>query len=206
MNHITTKERIIYEALNLFSERGYEAVSMIQIADSVGIKAPSLYNHYKSKRDIFNGILTEMENRYKSQVFSMQMNGINPEQDIELFHNISEDQLVEMGIGLFLYFLHDPYMSKFRKLLTMGQYQDPKLASLYADQYVDAPLTYQGQMFHLLTQIGVLKTENPQIMALHFYAPMYLLLISCESHPEKEEEILEMAKEHIKQFNRLYSK
>ena len=46
----TTKQRILSEALKLFASKGYEAVSVAQIAGAVGIKAPSLYKHYDSKR------------------------------------------------------------------------------------------------------------------------------------------------------------
>ena len=38
-----TKHKILLEALRLFSKRGYDAVSVEQIASAVGIKAPSLY-------------------------------------------------------------------------------------------------------------------------------------------------------------------
>ena len=43
MKSRNTKERILLEALKLFSNEGYEAVSVEQIAAAVGIKAPSLY-------------------------------------------------------------------------------------------------------------------------------------------------------------------
>ena len=56
----TTKQKILTEALKLFSQNGYEAVSVEQIANAVGIKAPSLYKHYKGKRDIFDHILEHM--------------------------------------------------------------------------------------------------------------------------------------------------
>ncbi len=41
--NVTTKERILNEALTLFAENGYDGTSMEQIATKVGIKAPSLY-------------------------------------------------------------------------------------------------------------------------------------------------------------------
>ena len=59
----TTKQRILTEAIKLFAKEGYEAVSVDQIAQAVGIKAPSLYKHYKNKRDIFDSILQVMEQR-----------------------------------------------------------------------------------------------------------------------------------------------
>ena len=50
MDTENTRQRILTEALSLFSKKGYEAVSVEQIAKAVGIKAPSLYKHYKSKQ------------------------------------------------------------------------------------------------------------------------------------------------------------
>ena len=60
MEQQDTKRRILTEELKLFSTNGYEAVSVEQIARAVGIKAPSLYKHYKSKRDIFDNIIVSM--------------------------------------------------------------------------------------------------------------------------------------------------
>lgn len=204
MDQLPTKKRIIREALNLFAEKGYEAVSVAQIAAAVGIKAPSLYKHYKSKQDIFNAILSEMSERYEKQAAAMQMNGTEPEQDIELFRSISEEKLIEMGKGLFLYFLHDEYIAKFRKLLAMEQYHNRELADQYVKQYIDAPLAYQGTALALLIGREALLQKDPRTMALQFYGPMFLLLTLCDCHPEREEEALQMIEQHIKQFNDLY--
>ena len=54
---MNTKKRILDEALTLFSEKGYASVFVADIAKAVGIKAPSLYKHYKSKQDIFRTCL-----------------------------------------------------------------------------------------------------------------------------------------------------
>ena len=47
---MSTKERIVEEALTLFSSRGYQGTSVKNIADAVGIKDSSLYKHFKAKR------------------------------------------------------------------------------------------------------------------------------------------------------------
>lgn len=203
---MTTKEKILKEALNLFAEKGYNAVYVGEIADAVGIKAPSLYKHYKSKQDIFNAILEEMKNRYDQQALGLNMNGNNAEADTNLFSEVSEDKLVQMGLGLFSYFLHDEYASKFRKMLTVEQFWNPELSQLYQKQYVDDPLSYQGAMFSLLSANDFMIGENSDIMALHFYAPIYMLLTVCDRQPEREAEILQQIERHIRQFNRLYVK
>ena len=68
-----TKKKILDISLDLFSKYGYAQVSMEQIADAVGIKAPSVYKHYKGKQDIFDSIFALMDERYRQQTEKMQM-------------------------------------------------------------------------------------------------------------------------------------
>lgn len=201
---MSTKERILQEAITLFSVKGYDAVSVGQIAEAVGIKAPSLYKHYKSKRDIFQAILDEMQKRYEEQAAALQMDGNDGMADADIFNAVSEDRLVEMGKELFLYFLHDEYACKFRKMLTVEQFHNKKLCSIFTKQYIDEPLAYQSVMFRMLSRAGTLRQENPDIMALHFYAPIYLLLTLCDRQPEREEKVLGELERHIRQFSRIY--
>lgn len=199
-----TKKKILDVALTLFSEKGYGNVYVGQIAEGVGIKAPSLYKHYKSKQDIFDAILQEMKERYDKQAAELNMNGNDVEKDGVMFGNISEDELVKMGVGLFLHFLHDEYECKFRKMLTIEQFNNRELALLYSKQYFDCPLLYQTGLFEMITGAGKLQSDNPSIMALQFYAPIYTLLTLCDRQPEREAEALNLLGQHIKQFNHIY--
>lgn len=52
LREVSTAERIMETALDLFAESNYEATSMREIANAVGVKPASLYNHYSSKEDI----------------------------------------------------------------------------------------------------------------------------------------------------------
>ena len=201
-----TKQRILDEALTLFSERGYANVFVGDIADRVGIKAPSLYKHYKSKKAIFDAIIDEMNRRFAEQAKAMQINGTDAAQDAGIYENLSEDRLLKLGREFFLYYLHDDYNRKFRKMLTIEQFHDKELAKAYSKLYVDDPLAYQGMLFGFLTAAGFLKTDNVEIMTLHFYAPIYYLLTICDREPEREEEMLKKLDEHIRQFDRLYGR
>lgn len=203
---MNTKQRIMKAALTLFSEKGYHAVYVGDIAEAVGIKAPSLYKHYKSKQDIFNAILEEMKSSYEEQAFKFSMNGNDAVQDASLFAAVSEDTFVQMGIGLFQFFLHDEYASMFRKMLTVEQFHDKELSHLYSKQYVDDPLSYQSSIFTLIAADNVFRNAKPDIMALHFYAPIYMLLTVCDRQPEREKEALQLIEEHIKQFHSIYGR
>ncbi len=203
---MNTKKRILDAALTLFSEKGYTNVFVAEIAEAVGIKAPSLYKHYKSKQDIFNAILDELKNSYDNQAAMLNIDGSSAALDSMVFSAASEDGLVEMGINLFRFFLHDGYTQKFRKMLTIEQFCNPELAQLFSKQYIDDSLKYQSAMFAILCEKGVLKGDNPQIMALQFHAPIYMLLTMCDREPHREAELTELLEQHIRQFRRLYSK
>ena len=200
-----TKKKIVDEALTLFSERGYANVFVADIAERVGIKAPSLYKHYKSKQAIFDAIIEEMNRRFLEEAGALNINGADASADAEVYKHISEEQLIAIGSGLFMYFLHDDYTRRFRKMLTIEQFHDRKLADVYMKQYVDDPLTYQGMLFGLMVTSGVLQTDNVDIMTLHFYAPIYMLMTICDREPEREAEAIKTLEAHIRQFNRLYS-
>ena len=54
---MTRQDKIIKTASALFSERGYSAVSMRDLAEAIGIKAASIYNHVSSKQEILSLII-----------------------------------------------------------------------------------------------------------------------------------------------------
>ena len=62
-----TKQRILEKSLELFSAKGYDAVSVGEIAKAVGIKAPSLYNHFPSKQAIFDAIVESTAAHYEKR-------------------------------------------------------------------------------------------------------------------------------------------
>ena len=56
-----TRELIMATALELFSKKGYAAVSMRDISGAVGIRPSSLYYHFKSKQDIFDAVVQKAD-------------------------------------------------------------------------------------------------------------------------------------------------
>lgn len=201
-----TKQRILDEALTLFSEKGYANVFVGDIAERVGIKAPSLYKHYKNKRAIFDAIIDRMNAQFAEQAKAMNINGTDAAADSEIYKNMSEDHLLELGRQFFLYYLHDDYNKRFRKMLTIEQFSNSELADIYSKLYVDDPLSYQNMLLGMVAAAGLLNTDNVEIMTLHFYAPIYFLLTLCDRDPSREPQALKTLDEHIKQFNKLYGR
>ncbi len=201
-----TKQRILDEALTLFSEKGYANVFVGEIAEKVGIKAPSLYKHYKSKRAIFDAIIDVMNSRFEEQAKALNINGTDATVDSKIYQDMSEDNLLVLGRQLFLYYLHDDYNKRFRKMLTIEQFNNKELADIYTKLYVDDPLSYQSMLLGMVAQAGMLHTDNVEIMTLHFYAPIYYLLTICDRDPSREPKALETLDAHIRQFDRLYGR
>ena len=201
-----TKKKILDEALTLFSEKGYANVYVNDIAEKVGIKAPSLYKHYKNKQAIFDAIIDEMNQRFAEQAQSLSIDGADPTADAETYKTMDEDHLVQLGSNLFMYYLHDSYTKRFRKMLTLEQFKDKELAKVYSTQYYDMPMTYQGMLLGLLVAQGLLVADDVPIMTLHFYAPIYMLLTVCDREPEREQEALVLIEKHIRQFDKVYGR
>ena len=199
-----TKSRILDEALTLFSGKGYANVYVGEIAERVGIKAPSLYKHFRSKQAIFDAIIEEMKHRFLEEAKALRIRGNDAAADAGIYRSLSEEQLIRLGTDMFLYQLHDDYAKRFRKMLTIEQFRDPALGAAYTKQYIDDPLSYEGMLLGIMAEQGVLKTENAEIVTRHFYAPFYMLLTLCDREPDREADAVRILEEHIRQFNKLY--
>ena len=200
-----TKQRILLEALRLFSKRGYDAISVEQIASAVGIKAPSLYKHYKSKKDIFDSIFEDTAKRYEEFIQTISIPVTDSKQDIVVFENITAEDLVQKVKSLIKYSLHDENISKFRKMMTIEQFRSPELSKLYSDRYVNQIQNYHTDLFTKMIEAGVLKKEDPCILAMVYDAPILVMLSECDRHPEKEEECIKKLEDHVRLFYRTYS-
>lgn len=197
-----TKDLILHTALRLFSKRGYDGVSMRDLAAEVGIKAASIYNHFSSKEDIFNSLLLEMQNRYEQTVNKINVpNGTSKEAAMQ-YVDISEEQLQKIAGGLFQYFAKDEFAAPFRKMITAEQYRNSAAGGVFREMFINGALEYQTDLFHALIEQGTFIEADPEIIALHFYSPIFLLL---ESYDEtQEQKIMETLRKHVSQFSRLY--
>ena len=173
MKNETTKQRILTEAVKLFSKEGYEAVSVDQIAKAVGIKAPSLYKHYKSKRDIFDSVLRIMERRDGERATACSLPEGTAEAMPEAYERSSIEDLITFSKQQFRYWTEDTFASSFRKMLTVEQYRSVEMNGLHQQYLGTGPLNYVADLL------------GSQTEALAFYGPMYLLYSVCDDTDDK---------------------
>lgn len=199
---MSTKERILNEALRLFSEKGYSDVYVGEIAEAVGIKAPSLYKHYKGKKEIFESCVE----KFYERMTQMRNDLLLPDTpSSRTSYEVADlNQIIEFAIGLFMFYWKDEVASRFRKMLMMERYRYQELNKIYEDLFVYGAVKYEESIFSSLITAGVIKKENPHIVALRFYTPIYYLLQKYDMHPEKEEEVKKELVSMVTEFCETY--
>lgn len=200
-----TRDRILDASLDLFSVNGFDGVSVKQIADQVGIKDSSLYKHFRSKQEILDTLLKEMNKRFEQTVAFYHL----PQGEIEkIAKEYGSKDLVwlkKATEAIFLFFLQDPKASKFRKLLMIEQYKNNDAAVTFRNWFTDDAIAFQTRLFTEMIHQGYFREGPPHIIALQFYAPFYLLLCQYDTMPGKENEALGLLMEHIEQFSATYA-
>ena len=171
---MTTKERIADEALTLFSTKGYKGTSVKNIAAAVGIRDSSLYKHFRSKKDIFDTIVKEMQNR---------MSGLS----------------FQVGLPL-----GQDRVSRFWKMAMMEQYHSPEIYAVYHRIFIEESITYQTNLFREMIRQGYFYSADPEVMATSFYSPIFFLLVKYMGEPEEEDAALTLLDKQVTEFYRIY--
>ena len=198
-----TKREILNAALDLFSVHGYEATSTAQIADAVGIRKASLYSHFSSKQEILDELIKVTLDGYNKHSVFAKADWSN-RTFTKNISDITPDTALQMVLGHVNYILHDPQISKSRRMLTIEQFQNTTLKALQTKQnYTDVMRYFTGLMSFLIER-GKLKNNNPEIMAAQFCLPISVWINLCDREPERENEITGLIERHIRLFFNLY--
>lgn len=203
MKQEDTKQKILDKALELFSTQGYDSVSVGELAKAVGIKAPSLYNHFPSKQAIFDAIVESTAEQYEADTDQIDIHVQDVQKDIPIFTEITADALFEKVWQIFEYSLHNETISRFRRMMTIEQFRSPELAALYSRRYVERVLDYHAGIFRALIAAGEITAENPDTLAMMYVSPVLTLIGICDRQPEREKECLEKLQNHVRLFFRM---
>ena len=195
-----TKQEILEAALELFSVQGYEATSISQIAEAVGIRKASLYSHFESKQAILDALIKDVLEQYGAHSIFARTDWEKDAGDLPL----TPDAAAQMILGQIRYILHDPSISRARKMLVIEQFQNPELAKLQTKQNYSDVLQYFTGLVKQLIRQGVLSENDPEIMAAQFCLPISVWINLCDREPDREPEIMELVDKHIRQFFRVY--
>lgn len=208
---MNTKQKILDTALEMFSRRGFTAVSVRDISYAVGVKESALYKHFKNKQDVFDSLILtykDMSRAYMDQakvLYTTEASHIG--KITALYMQLDEKEFVAMGMGFFEGFLMTPYVMKFWRMISIEQYNDPEIAEFYNKNLYEEPMVFQTIFFSRLIEQGAFKNADPKQIAIEFYTPMLLLFLRMLPFQENTgiaAGTLELFREHILHFRRTY--
>lgn len=204
---MTTRDRIVEEALSLFAQKGYKGTSVKNIADAVGIKDSSLYKHYKSKQEILDTIIQTIEDRIMemSQNYGLPI-GTDYEEMVKFYAQLDDNGLAEFSKKIFLFYLKDDKLSKFWKMGMMEQFQDNQVSKLFRHFFLEDSIKYQTELFSEMIKQNVFIEAEPEVMAVSFFTPIFFLLSKYSGTEDKEEEALAILDKQVREFYRVYKK
>ena len=194
MEKNNTKKEILLAALDLFSYQGYEATSISQIASAVGIKKASLYSHYESKKAILDALVKEVLEQYeKHSMFSKEDS-----------FPADIDGVIEMIKAQLTFIIHDPFVSKARKMLVIEQFKNEELAKLQTKQNYTDIVSFFVRLLNHLKNEGVIQGDDIRMMAMQLAFPINVWINLCDRESERESEVLDLVEGHLRAFFKVY--
>ena len=192
---MSTKDRILDEALTLFAENGYDGTGVEQIAEKVGIKAPSLYKHYKGKEDILNALIDNAEARYEESFGSEQHIRKIPE---------SREDFVRVTMERILFAMRDPMIRKIRKFLVQEQFRSDRLAAITTRHQLEGVQKMYTRIIEGMMEKGLFVKDDPALLATELVSPVVLWISQADRQSQFEQEIIDRIERHIRHFCDVY--
>ena len=192
---MSTKEKILDAALTLFAENGYDGTSVEQIANIVGIKAPSLYKHYKGKEDILNALIDSAETWYEEMFGSENNIGEVPQ---------SREEFIKMTMERISFTMRDPIIRKTRILLVQEQFRNERISEATTRHQLDGIQRMYAKIIKGMMDEGIVKSDDSDLLAAELTAPVVLQIARSDRQPQCEEECMEYIEKHLRHFCKVY--
>ncbi len=190
-----TKARILAAALDLFSQNGYAGANIREITAALGLAKSSMYKHFDSKEGIWNALLDEMIDYYEQRFGSPER--LPPVPD-------STEALAQMTMRMIDFTVRDENVVKTRKLLTIEQFRDERARALATRYFLTGLTEMFARLFAGMMERGLLRRDDPEMLAFAYTAPISALIHLCDREPEKTGAALERAEAFIRHFIRTY--
>jgi len=160
----STKEKILKESKNLFSELGYKGASVRKIAAKVGIRESAIYNHYKNKEEIF---LTVAKDIFASP-FSFE------DEDIKELALKGKSFLHKYTTKYKLLTFDKNNESMFRILL-IELMQNKELREQFMCDFHDKNIKVLSEGFFIMMQNNIIRSGDPMMVSYEFLSTLFYI-------------------------------
>ena len=190
-----TKDRILATALEKFSQNGYAGTNIRELTASLGFVKSSMYKHFASKEDIWNALLDELIAYYDARFGSPDR--LPPIPD-------SLENLVAMTMSMVNFTVHDEKVVMTRKMLTIEQFRDDRARALATKHFLTGLKEMFTYVFAGMMDGGLIRRDDPAMLAFAYTAPISALIHLCDREPEKTGEALQQIEAFSRHFIRVY--
>lgn len=186
---ISTKEKIFDASIDLFSQRGYNGVSIREIAREVGIRESSIYNHYGSKDSIMDNIFQY----FKEELIKMRPPEVRNLENLDKITPEIFRQRAHRTLNL----LNNPKMEKIFKIISNEQFRDERAKKIVLEYMIHEPYSFSKKVLEIMVSKGITDKVDPKVKAMEFQYPIYslflenILLKSDGSDTSRNEELIE---------------
>lgn len=180
-----TKEKIFDVSIDLFSQEGYDGVSIRQIAKEVGIKESSIYNHYQSKESILESILSYYINEMLKEEAPIMQSEKNLKMDFNQFYKEGSDRFISK--------LSEEKMMKITRIFLVESYHNEKIKNFVKEAIIGYAINGWEDLFELMKEKKFIKMDADikQLAESFYYYGLFLLYEHfIINYPEDDEEFL----------------
>ena len=191
----STRERALRAALELFGRKGYDAVSMNDIAQAVGIRAPSLYKHFQNKEALFAAAAPAASEHYQSLWAGVAEEQGRMEQDVHTLGTLSAERLEQETLGWVQTELEGG--KGFRAFVDQS---GESLRWLW-----DEPLALYEGLFSRLIDAQAMKRGDAHVMAVEYLAPIFQFIGLADRDESRRDVVAAEVRKHVRQFHRVFA-
>lgn len=190
-----TKDRILMAALEMFAQNGFAGTNLRELAASLGMGKSSLYRHFDSKEALWNALLDEMIAYYEARFGSPERLPPVPE---------SLEALTAMTMRMADFTVHDERVVMMRKVLAIEQFRDARANKLASRHFLTGLTEMFTPVFAAIMDRGLLRRDDPAMLAFSYTAPISALIHLCDREPEKAEQAMAQIESFSRHFLKTY--
>nr|WP_050632319.1 TetR/AcrR family transcriptional regulator [Bacillus andreraoultii] len=165
----STKEKIFYASLDLFSQKGFSGVSIREITREVGIKESSLYNHFGSKDEILESILSHFRVDFSKTLPPVEMLD-------EILENRTVEDFLKAGHKNFKKYMEDDMGRKMWRILQVEQFRFPLAREIIVQDLFGKTIEFLEICFTKLIALKKIRPLTPRMLAIEYQYPVFSLL------------------------------
>ena len=194
---MSKKEEIIYATLELAAEYGLKSLSMAQIAEKVGIKKPSLYNHFESKEILIKEMYQLIREKSKENI------SFN---NLDFLKDKSAKEILKSAVFNYKKMVADEKMIKFYKVIYSERTINSEATQIIIEE-TNKMIEATKMLFKVLQENRKIYINNIDIAATTFAMTIHSLIdyeFDCKQVNKKFDK--KMIRDYIDWFCNQYSK